>query len=494
MAEMTAPPAPAKVVYGLEDASVAQEPFGPAILLRFSGKCSPAVAEWLRRGLREARQSVVLDVRGLEGVDEAFVEEVVRFARQAVRRKRQAALVDPSGRAAEIAERLGAAALLPLLSSPAALEGAKSVADAVLRERAALDDLASRLEVNPLWRRIDQEACWLCPLCGTGVDAVRVWNFARPGLGALRGIRAHLVEECAAWRAGRRVPLPASVLDAFLLEINKRKASAELERRWRMSREMEALQDRVDSMQALERSVEEAKRKQLHLLPVEPAPDPVADIAVVYRPLQSVSGDFLDFYALEGDRFGAVIGDVSGHGVETAITMGMAKMALRVRAGSPGSLRDLVAAANRDLFTELRRSAFVTGVVAVIDRPTRRMAYVRAGHPRPLLRRASGGCEELEAPGLPFGVDPGPRFSAALEEREVDLAAGDVLLLYTDGVIEAGPEAGQFGMERLKQALLEAPAEAPASAILSAVTAALDGFLAGRPAGDDVTLVCLKIR
>ncbi|MFN3486930.1 MAG: Lrp/AsnC ligand binding domain-containing protein, partial [Planctomycetota bacterium] len=60
------------MVYGLEDASVAQEPCGPAALLRFSGKCSPAVIEWLRRGLREPRQSVVLDLRGLEGVDEAF--------------------------------------------------------------------------------------------------------------------------------------------------------------------------------------------------------------------------------------------------------------------------------------------------------------------------------------------------------------------------------------------------------------------------------------
>mgnify|MGYP000288940145 CR=1 FL=1 len=64
MAEMTAPPAPPKVVYGLDDASVAQEPCGPAILFRFSGKCSPAVVEWLRRGLREARD-VGRDLRAL---------------------------------------------------------------------------------------------------------------------------------------------------------------------------------------------------------------------------------------------------------------------------------------------------------------------------------------------------------------------------------------------------------------------------------------------
>ncbi|MBI3876784.1 MAG: SpoIIE family protein phosphatase, partial [Verrucomicrobia bacterium] len=131
---------------------------------------------------------------------------------------------------------------------------------------------------------------------------------------------------------------------------------AETERRWRLSQEMESLNRRVGSMEDLERSVEEAKRKQLHLLPVEPEPDAIADIAVVYRPLQSVSGDFLDFYSMEGDRFGVSIGDVSGHGVETAIIMGMAKMALRVRSQGPGSVTELVTQANRDLFTELRRA------------------------------------------------------------------------------------------------------------------------------------------
>ena len=84
-------------------------------------------------------------------------------------------------------------------------------------------------------------------------------------------------------------------------------------------------------MRDLERSVDQAKLRQLHLLPVDPAPDAIAELAVHYRPLEAVSGDFLDFYDLDGDRFGIVLGDVSGHGVETAIILGMAKMAMRVR-------------------------------------------------------------------------------------------------------------------------------------------------------------------
>jgi serine phosphatase RsbU (regulator of sigma subunit)/anti-anti-sigma regulatory factor len=493
---MTAPAAssPARVVYSVEDASVSEETCGPAALFRFSGKCSPALVEWLAEGLRESRQhGIALDLKALEGTDEAFAGEVVRFAKQVVRRKRQVALIDPPGRMVELAERLGATDLLPVLSCEGALREGTSIADAVLKERAALHDIASRLEVNPLWRKLDQEGMWLCPLCGSEARGVRLWSVAKPGLGPLRGMRAHLVEQCPAWRAGRRVPLPASALDAFLLEINRRKASAEQERRWRMSQEMEALQERVGSMEDLERTLEEAKRKQLHLLPVDPQPDPVADIAVVYRPLQSVSGDFLDFYSLDGDRFGVALGDVSGHGIETAITMGMAKMALRVRSQALGTLRELMVAANRDLFTELRRSAFVTGVFAVIERASRRLSYIRAGHPPPLLVRQGGACEELNAHGLPFGVDQETRFAAALEERDVPLAPGDVLLLYTDGVTEAGPDSAQFGVERLKEALLAAPATATAREILDAVIASLDGFLAGRPLGDDLTLICLKI-
>jgi sigma-B regulation protein RsbU (phosphoserine phosphatase) len=122
------------------------------------------------------------------------------------------------------------------------------------------------------------------------------------------------------------------------------------------------------------------------------------------------------------------------------------------------------------------------------------MTFVRAGHPRPVVRRRKGGCEELDAQGLPFGVDSGERFGAGLEEREIDLDPGDVVLLYTDGVIEAGPATGQFGIERLQQALSAAPPDGSAREILDSVMEAVDGFLSGQPLGDDVTLICLKIR
>jgi serine phosphatase RsbU (regulator of sigma subunit) len=486
---MTPPPA---VVHSVGDAGVIQEPCGPASLLRFSGKSTPELVAWLKGTLREARQPTALHLRDLAGIEGDFVQEVLKAAREGIRRRRPVALIEPPGRVVEALEQMGASDLVPVLSCESALREAGSIPDAVLKDHAALADLLSRTEINPLWRKLDQESTWVCPFCGGEAAEVRVRG--KPSPPALRAMRAHLLEQCLGWRAGRRDPYPATVMDSFLLEINKRKSAAEDERRWRLSQEMETLNRRVDSMEDLERSVAEAKRKQLHMLPVDPAPDPIADIAVVYRPLQSVSGDFLDFYEMEDNRFGLTIGDVSGHGVETAIIMGMAKMALRVRSQGLGTVKELMAAANRDLFTELRRAAFVTGLFAVIDRDTRVMTYARMGHTKPLVRRAAGGCEELEAQGLPFGVDSGTRFVAGLEEREEQLEQGDVVLLYTDGVIEAGPPTGQFGLDRLKEALLAAPSEGPARAFLDSIVQAMDDFLAGEPAGDDVTLICLKIK
>jgi len=465
-------PEVARTLYSEGNTQVFQTERGRSAILRFVGSCTPSLVEWLYRGLREVRIAVIVNAHELAAIDPPFVQRLLDHAG----RKHPIALVSPPAGMIDILEQLVALEKIPIFSGEEAILPNGSIPDSMAQEKMALQELDSRFKINPLWRRVDQEHTWLCALCGLEVEDVRFKPGVGPGPAALRNVRRHLLGECMAWRAGRHQPLPASVLDQFLAEI-------------------QTLQVRVNDMQELERSVDQAMKRQLHLIPVEHPPDEIADIAVVYRPLQAVSGDFLDFYNLVDNRFGVAIGDVSGHGVETAIVMGMAKMAFRIRSSAMGSVKDLMSYANQDLFTELRRSAFITGIFAVIDRDTYQMTYVRAGHPKPLLRRAKGGdCGELEGNGLPFGVDKGPRFAAGLEERAVDLAAGDIVLLYTDGVIEAGPPSAQFGIERVKQALMSAPADGSARAILDHVTAALDAFVADGEVGDDVTLVCLKIK
>ena len=462
---------------------------GRCSIYRFIGANSPLLIDWTRSALRAAKTSIAINAREMTGIDPEFVQVLLNQAA-----KKSIALVSPPKDLVEILEQTKSRERIPIFSGEEALLESGSIPDSLAQERMALQELESRFRINPLWRRVDQDQTWLCALCGLEVDDVQFWPAKGPDPSALRNVRRHLIGDCMAWRAGRQQPLPASVLDQFLAEVNARKAGEDVERKKKLSQEIESLQSRVNDMQEMERSVNQAQRRQLHLLPVDPAPDEIADIAVIYRPLQAVSGDFLDFYQLTDNRFGFSIGDVSGHGVETAIVMGMAKMAFRVRSQAHGSVRDLMTLANQDLFTELRRTAFITGVFAVIDRDTRQMIYVRAGHPKPLLRRAKGGAvEELEGKGLPFGVDKGPRFAAGLEECAVDLEPGDVLLLYTDGVIEAGPPTAQFGVEQLREALESAPADS-ARVVLKHIADAVDAFVGEGVMGDDVTLICLKIK
>jgi serine phosphatase RsbU (regulator of sigma subunit) len=462
-----------KAVYAGQDLRVLRVDLPGVTVLRFEGACTPELTRWLPAALKEIPGTVAFHLGALTGADATFLQRVLD--------RRSAVLVAPPREALDVlGERL------PILSCEAALLPGGSIPDSVGRERLALLELEGRHRLNPRWRRADAEGGWVCPLCATDVEGIRVVQVGKPDVATLRRMRRHLLEDCAASRAGRRDPLPAVVLDAFLESINERKRSEE-------ARELKELRRRVESMRDMERGVDQAKLRQLRLLPVDPPPDPIAEIAVHFRPLEAVSGDFLDFYDLDGDRFGAVLGDVSGHGVETAIVLGMAKMAMRTRSRIGGPLTEIVSHANGDLFAELRRTAFITGLMAVIDRRSRRMAYVRLGQPKPLLRKASGELLELEGGGLPLGVDAGARFGAALEERAAELEPGDLLLFYTDGLVEAASGPEQFGVDRLKEAFRAAPADSPRRA-LDGVVGAFDRFLGDTSPGDDVTAVCLKVR
>ncbi len=488
------PPPAGKVLFQAEDGTISQVLRGPTAILTMAGTCSKAMRDWLSKGLREVRRPVAIKIRSLFGVDAPFIRGILDAGREAAKRKQPVVLLDLPGRIVELLHQLPRGERFPVLSCESALGEDGAIPIALDVEQRALGDIANRFQINPLWRRTDQEGAWLCPFCAELVEEVRLPDAMRPSPAALRAIRRHHLDRCAAARSGRTTPMPASMLEAKLAEINRRKATVVAERTRKLTQEVEGLQGRVEAMSHLEKNVLEAQRRQLHLVPIEPDPDPIADIAVVYRPLASVSGDFLDVYDLPGNRFGVTVADVSGHGVEAAIIMGMAKMAMRIRIQGMGSPKELMAYVNEDLFTELRRTAFVTGAFVVIDRATRKMTYVRAGH-CPLLLRRGTEISELKVGGIPFGVAPGAPFVMSNEEGEVDLKPGDILLLYSDGVIEAGPATAQFGMTRLRKVFQAAPPASPAS-VMKAVVVALDEYLekTRTPPSDDTTLVCLKIK
>jgi sigma-B regulation protein RsbU (phosphoserine phosphatase) len=205
---------------------------------------------------------------------------------------------------------------------------------------------------------------------------------------------------------------------------------------------------------------------------------------------EDASGDYYDFFDLADGRTGVAIGDVSGHGLGSALVMAEARAFLRAFARTVSDLAEIVALLNEFLSRDMTNGKFMTLFLGAIDDRTGELEWCSAGHNPPFhLRRATGETATLDATGPVLGVMPGLPYRAGTPVR---LERGDVLLLYTDGATEAPDPTGDlFGEERLRDALLAA-ADRPAEGLLDAVKDALVEWTGGRPNRDDLTLAVVR--
>lgn len=228
---------------------------------------------------------------------------------------------------------------------------------------------------------------------------------------------------------------------------------------------------------------------QRRLLPRR-APD-VAGLDFAWRSVaaQSIGGDYLDVLAA-GDRGAcALIADAAGHGINSALLMSSFRSAYR--AGAPASEpADLLASLNAEVFEEVGNTGmFITAVALKLAPDSRRLIAASAGHNPVLhLQRASRTVERIESHGPPLGFLPTAEYAS--EQRE--LAPGDILLLYTDGITEACNGQGEmFGEERLTECL-HAAAELSAEAVLERVLARLTAFTGRSGQDDDVSILVIR--
>ena len=210
------------------------------------------------------------------------------------------------------------------------------------------------------------------------------------------------------------------------------------------------------------------------------------EVAAVYTPASDVAGDFYDFLELENGCLGVFIADVSGHGVPAALVASMLKIALATQSENASSPARILAALNALFCGRLERQ-FITAAYVHIDSVANTLVAASAGHPPPVLGRGETS-EEIIAPGVVLG-----RFrDARYEEVTCVFAAGDTLVLYTDGVTEAANTAGeQWGDERLRETIgmQHNSAEELAGTIVGDV--AKWRSVSGAP-DDDVTLIVVK--
>jgi phosphoserine phosphatase RsbU/P len=234
-----------------------------------------------------------------------------------------------------------------------------------------------------------------------------------------------------------------------------------------------------------------ASELQKSLLPRSYPSDAPLEFAHKFIPLNSIGGDFFDLQRLDEKTLGLVIADVSGHGVGPALITAMFKSAFGLESRGKGkdSPAALMSSLNAELGSILTTGHYVTAFAAYIDIDSLEMRYCSAGHPNQLLVRADGSSEELATMGFLLGMMEGMEY----EEKRVELAPGDTLVLFTDGVFESPDAAGEpFGREGILRSIASRLG-AGASELSDGLFSDLLTWTAGTEASDDVTILMAQV-
>src|SRR5688500_1426892 len=246
----------------------------------------------------------------------------------------------------------------------------------------------------------------------------------------------------------------------------------------------------IDNARLYQQQKDFADAMQRSLLPhVRPAVEGL-DVGVMYAASAhlEIGGDLYDYMTLGDGRLAVVLGDVTGHGIDAAADMAMAKFVFRSLAREHPEPGDFLAAANEVVVGEIAAGKFITMLYLLIDAATGVVSVASAGHPPPRLVSAEGSVGGIEARGLALGVDSGVDY----EETHGLLEPGGSVVLYTDGVIEARRAAELYGQDRLDAVLARRYAQS-AGDIAGSVIYSARRFTGGELL-DDCAVVVLKRR
>jgi sigma-B regulation protein RsbU (phosphoserine phosphatase) len=238
-----------------------------------------------------------------------------------------------------------------------------------------------------------------------------------------------------------------------------------------------------------------AAEVQKSLLPRSKPEVPGLDIAGRNVSCDEIGGDYFDFLwrrERPDGPFSVVVGDITGHGVDSALLMTSARAFLRMRASQPGTMSEIITAMNRHLTRDvLETGRFMTLFYLTVDLRKDRIDWVRAGHdPAMLYDPQQDAFVELMGTGVALGVNDAFEY---VENRRDGLANGQIIAIGTDGIWEAFNKKGaMFGKKRFKE-IIRQNAVAGADDILNAVYNEINQFIEGQKTEDDITLVIIKV-
>jgi sigma-B regulation protein RsbU (phosphoserine phosphatase) len=237
-------------------------------------------------------------------------------------------------------------------------------------------------------------------------------------------------------------------------------------------------------MAAVGRELDTARRIQQSILPKGVPPVPGLAIATHYDSMSEVAGDLFDFIVTPSGQLGVLVADVSGHGVPAAIVASMVKIALAVQEADVSDPGVVLTRMNRALCGRFEL-AYVTAVFALIDPGAGTLTYASAGHPSPLVVRNAAAIQSLDDRGMVLGFMPDAIYTSTVVR---DVAAGDRVVFYTDGITEAARPDGEFYGDRRFQEQLLAGRRQPADRFTATLVADARRW-ADADFADDVTIV-----
>ncbi len=258
----------------------------------------------------------------------------------------------------------------------------------------------------------------------------------------------------------------------------------------RMAEGLERAREAEHERARLESELDVARRIQARLLPSH-APDVAGlEIAGHSESAREIGGDYYDHIPVGGDRVLMVIADVSGKGVPAALLMSAFRASLMSQDAGATDPSGVASRLNNFLHRSVDPGKFVTAFVGFLDGPSGRFVYANAGHNPPVLLRANGDVEMLTAGGLILGILPDSPF----ESGTADLAPGDLLVLYTDGVTEGADATGeQWGEERLVECMKRRRGES-CEALANGIVREVRAFEGESGPADDITVLVARRR
>jgi len=250
--------------------------------------------------------------------------------------------------------------------------------------------------------------------------------------------------------------------------------------RWRLSR-AEKLR--------LQQELEDARQMQLRLLPQNAPPTEGFDIAASSQPAREVGGDFFDYLLPTDGKIGIALTDVSGKGLKAAMNAVLANGMLHEVAKMEASCGRILSALNADLCPRMEKLMFTALGLAILDKEAITLSWANAAQPHSIIKRGGQVFEFESESGLPLGMMKNVEY----QTRELSLHEGDIIIFYTDGIIEAENEMEEmYGTERLEQLTTHINSTMNCEEIIETILQDVADFVGNAEQYDDMTVVVLK--